>query len=161
MDEETRSYLEALRGEMSAMRGEMSAMRDGLRGEMRAMRDGLRDETGALREDLRREIADSAAETRRHAGVITEALRHDVQIIAEGVLTANQSIERLRGDVRRELEEHFDTVRSALQDSRRHTDVTTEALRHDIRGVAEGVLATNQALDRFRAEVGRERNERD
>ena len=161
MDEETRSYFEALRGEIGALRGEMSTMRDALRGEMGTMHDALRGEIGGLREELRREIVDSAAETRRHAGIITEALRHDVQIVAEGVLTANQSIERLRPDVRRELDEHFGTVRLAFEDARRHTDVTTEALRQDIQSVAEGVFATNHALDQFRAEVHRERGGRD
>jgi hypothetical protein len=164
MDEETRSYFEALRGEMSAMRdalrGEIGGLREELRGEIGGLREELRGEIGGLREELRREIVDSAAETRRHAGVITEALRHDLQIVAEGVLTANQSIERLRPDVRRELDEHFGTVRLAFEDARRHTDVTTEALRQDIQSVAEGVFATNHALDQLRAEVHRGRDER-
>ena len=41
--------------------------------------------------------------TRRHFDVTAEALRHDVQTVAEGVVLNAEAIERLRTEVQREL----------------------------------------------------------
>jgi hypothetical protein len=43
---------------------------------------------------------------------------------------------------------------------RRHFDVTAEALRADIRAVAEGVALNAEATERLRAEVSREMDQR-
>jgi chromosome segregation ATPase len=44
----------------------------------------------------------------------------------------------------------------ALETTIRYTDIKVEALRSDIRLVAEGVAAVNEKLDAFRVEVARE-----
>lgn len=47
------------------------------------------------------------------------------------------------------MEKRFD----AVEESIRHTDIKVEALRGDIRLVAEGVAAVNEKLDRFKLQV--------
>ncbi len=42
------------------------------------------------------------------------------------------------------------------EQTRRHFDVVAEGLRSEIRQVAEGVAMNTDALERFRAETGRE-----
>jgi hypothetical protein len=108
MDDETRTYFESIRREIGGLRDEV-------RGEIGA----LRDEMGGLHDEMRRELATTSAEDRRHFGVIAEALRQDIQTVAEGVLVANQAIDRLRVDLRRELDDHFETVRLSFEDVRR------------------------------------------
>jgi len=115
MDDETRTYFESISREIFALRDEMGSLRGEVRGEIRGLRDGM----DGLRDQLHREIAMTSAEDRRHFGVIAEALRQDIQTVAEGVVVANQAIERFRVDIRRELDDHFETVRLSFEDVRR------------------------------------------
>ncbi len=104
MDAETRAYLDraigAMRQDFAGLRGEVT----GLRGELT---------------DLRTEVRESAVETRRHFDVTAEALRHDVQIVAEGVVTANVAIERLGTELRAEMNSRFAVVDAAFVQVRR------------------------------------------
>ena len=97
---DTRRHLDAalgvVRGEMSGLRGEMSGLRDELRGEMSALGD-----------QLRGEIVD----VKRHSEVIAEDLRDRIQLVAEGVVTANERIDGLRG----EMQEGFADVRAMIR----------------------------------------------
>ncbi|MBI4254899.1 MAG: hypothetical protein HY616_07465 [Candidatus Rokubacteria bacterium] len=79
---------------------------------------GLREEVG----NLRGEVRTTAAETRRHFDVTAEALRHEIQTVAEGVLGNSAAIAELRVDVRRDLDQHFDVVDRAFAEVRR--DIT-------------------------------------
>ncbi|MBI4638616.1 MAG: hypothetical protein HY727_19940 [Candidatus Rokubacteria bacterium] len=51
-------------------------------------------------------------------------------------------------------------VAEEARESRQHFDVTGEALRQDIRTLAEVVFAQTEAIDRFRTDIGREIDER-
>jgi chromosome segregation ATPase len=60
------------------------------------------------------------------------------------------------------MEGRFDAMESrmeerfkAVEESIRHTDIKVEALRGDIRLVAEGVAAVNEKLETFRVELGK------
>lgn len=44
-------------------------------------------------------------------------------------------------------------LEQATAETRRHFDVVAESLRDDIGGVAEGVVATNEAISRLRHEM--------
>jgi chromosome segregation ATPase len=58
-----------------------------------------------------------------------------------------------------EMDERFsemDVRMNGLEEAIRHTDVKVEALRGDIRLVADGVAAVDQKLDAFRGEVAKE-----
>lgn len=97
MDAETRAYLDealtAVRRDFVDLRGEVAG--------------------------LRTEVRETAVETRRHFDVTAEALRHDVQIVAEGVVTANVAIERLGTELRAEMKSRFAVVDAAFIQVRR------------------------------------------
>lgn len=57
---------------------------------------GVREEMAVLGTDLRSEITD----TKRHMGVLTEGLRHELQLVAEAVQLQSERL----SDVRREVE---------------------------------------------------------
>ena len=44
--------------------------------------------------------------------VVAEGLRGDIRLVAEGVVASTESIERLRSDVTREMNEHFRVVQA-------------------------------------------------
>jgi len=50
--------------------------------------------------------------------------------------------------------------RASALETRRHFDVVAEDLRHDIRGVAEGVSATFERVDRLGSELRTEMDQR-
>ncbi len=54
----------------------------------------------------------------RRAGVLTEGLRHEVQIVAEGVKGANERLDAFRSEVARE----FKDVRSLIDVSYKDLD---------------------------------------
>lgn len=64
-----------------------------------------------------------------------------------------QEIGELRQEVR------ASTLEMALE-TRRHFDVVAEALRHDIRAVAEGVAATFERVDRLGSDLRTEMDQR-
>jgi hypothetical protein len=97
MDDETRSYLAGL-GRAITVLGE------DLRREIAAVRDGM---------------TEHEARTRRHLDVTAEALRADSRAVAEGVAASAEAIERLRTDLRDEMDQRFGVVHLAFADLRR------------------------------------------
>ncbi len=71
------------------------------------VRQELRQEIQAgaagIREELRQEIQASAVETRRHFDVVAEGLRSEIRLLAEGIGTLDQKVERFREEVREEF----------------------------------------------------------
>ncbi len=75
--------------------------------ELRQGQGGLRQETQELRqgqERLRLEVADLGREVRKN-GVMVEKLDGDIRLVAEGVVTNRQVMERMIEETRREREE--------------------------------------------------------
>lgn len=60
-------------------------------------------------------------------------------------------------DLRREV---LEKVLESAAETRRHFDVVAEDLRHDIRGIGEGVIALSERMDRLDVGVRAEMNER-
>jgi hypothetical protein len=125
VDAETRAYLDraigAMRQDFAGLRGEFTGLRGeltGLQGEVGRLLGGFTGMRGELT-DLRTEVRESAVETRRHFDVTAEALRHDVQIVAEGVVTANVAIERLGTELRAEMTSRFAVIDAAFIQVRR------------------------------------------
>ncbi|MFY9822708.1 MAG: hypothetical protein WAM82_15080 [Thermoanaerobaculia bacterium] len=58
--------------------------------------------------------------------------------------------------LREETNQRFERLEERTTEGFRHTGMEIEALRGDIRQVAEGVLANNERLDSFRQEVAAE-----
>jgi regulator of replication initiation timing len=64
------------------------------------------------------------------------------------------------GTLRADFDELRREVRESAAETRRHFDVVAEDLRHDIRGIAEGVIALSERVDRLGVSVRAEMNER-
>ena len=62
--------------------------------------------------------------------------------------------------LRQEFVDLRQEVRDTAAETGRHFDVVAESLRQDIRGVAEGVTATTERMDRVEASVKTEMEER-
>lgn len=77
MDPETSSAIEALSQDLGHLRGEISELRDEtvkIRGDMREMREELM----------------------RHAMVLTDSVRDDIRLVAEGLATVSAKLDALR-----------------------------------------------------------------
>jgi len=54
--------------------------------------------------DLRAEIAANAVETRRHFDVVADRLMDKIQLVREGVIGADEKLDRFRGEVVEEFQ---------------------------------------------------------
>src|SRR5687767_3570391 len=118
MDPETHEYLEQLRGEFAAMRGEFAAMREEMGSRFRAI-DSRFDGVDSRFDSVDRRIEAEHETTRRYFDVVAEDLRHDLQAVAEGVLSNTRAIDELRFDVYRDMNARFGTVDLAFVDVQR------------------------------------------
>jgi hypothetical protein len=129
VDADTRAYLDAFRLEIRRDLAEAIALaRQETRADLAEAMTSMREENRthfASRADLaeamatlRTEIRSEAAETRRHFDVVAEGLRGDIRLVAEGVVANTESIERLRSDVTREMDERFRVVNLAIGELR-------------------------------------------
>jgi HAMP domain-containing protein len=110
------------------------------------------------------------AETRAYLDQVLGALREEFGSLREEFGSLRGEFGSLRGEfgtLRGEfgtLRGEFGTLRQEVRDSaaetRRHFDVVAEYLRHDIRGVAEGVIGLSERVDRLGSGLRAEMNER-
>lgn len=103
MDEETRAYFGEMRRELAGFRGELADLHRDLQA-------------------LDRQVDTQAQETRRQFGVVAEALRAEIQTVAEGVVANTGAIERLRSEIHQEMDERFTIVHAAFAQVRRDID---------------------------------------
>jgi phage host-nuclease inhibitor protein Gam len=96
---------------------------------------------GALREDFSREFG---------------TLRGEFGTLRGEFGTLRGEVGTLRGEVGALRQE----VRDTAAETRRHFDVVAEYLRHDIRGIAEGVIVLSERVDRLGTGLRTEMNER-
>lgn len=82
--------------------------------------------TDGLRQDI--------AESRRHMGVLTEELRHDVQLLAEGV---KMHIESRHAEEREYLDRQFTETRTLLQLSYGQLQERVERLEERVRPIEQ------------------------
>ena len=137
MDAETRAYLDQALG---AFRDDLSREFVTLRGEFGTLRGEfgtLRGEFGTLREEF-------------------GTVRGEFGTLRGEVGTLRGEVGTLRGE--------FGTLRQEIRDTaaetRRHFDVVAEHLRHDIRGIAEGVIGLSERVDRLGTGLRTEMDER-
>ena len=64
------------------------------------VQDALDARFDRLRQELCQDIHASAAETRRHFEVLAESLRSEIQLVAEGLSSLDEKVERFRDEVR-------------------------------------------------------------
>ncbi len=85
---------------------------------------------GAATESLRAEIADS----KRHTGVLSEALRHELQLVAEGF---QLHLDRRHADDRAHFDEQFRETRALIQLSYGQIQDRVERLEQRVRTIEE------------------------
>ena len=111
VDDETRAYFEEFRRELGGVRQELGGVHQDL--------GDVRQELGGVRETLNRRIDAQAEETRRHFDVTAEALRHQIQTLAEGVVTNAEAIATLRAEIHEDLDARFRVMEAAFVAVRR------------------------------------------
>jgi predicted nuclease with TOPRIM domain len=137
VDAETRAYLDQTLG---VFRNEFSRGFANLHQEFGALHQefgSLRQEFGALHQEF-------------------GALRQEFGSLRQEFGTVREEFGTLRAD----FDELRREVRESAAETRRHFDVVAEDLRHDIRGIAEGVIALSERVDRLGVSVRAEMNER-
>jgi len=121
------------------------------------------------------------AETRAYLDQVLGAFRDDVSrgfgTLREEFGTLREEFGTLRGEfgtlrgefgtlrgefgtLREEFEALRQEVRDTASETRRHFDVVAEYLRHDIRGIAEGVIGLSERVDRLGTGLRTEMDER-
>jgi hypothetical protein len=103
------------------------------------------------------------AETRAYLDQTVGALREDFGSLRDDFGSLREEFGSLRGDFA-SLHGDFASLRQEVRDTaaetRRHFDVVTEHLRHDIRGIAEGVIGLSERVDRLGTGLRAEMDER-
>ena len=110
--EEIKRYLDVtvanLRGELKA---DIREVREDLRVEIHEVREDLRVEIHEVREDLRLEIH----EFKRHTDVVTESLRSEIRLVAEGVAGLDEKFTQEFVNVRAEMREQSDDLKALVR----------------------------------------------
>jgi methyl-accepting chemotaxis protein len=96
------------------------------------------------------------AETRAYLDQVLLALREDFGSLRDEFGSVREEFGSLREDFRSLRQE----VRDTAAETRRHFDVVAEHLRHDIRGIAEGVIGLSERVDRLGTGLRAEMDER-
>ena len=121
-DEELRQLFEAIRQENAAAHEET--------------RRALRQENAAAHEEtrraLRQENAAAHEETRRLSNVTAEALRREIQIVAEGVTRVDEKIDRTAEDIRSEMRHGFTETQAMIKFSYAELDRRVTSLEERV-----------------------------
>ena len=172
MDAETRAYLDLTLGafrdefsrgfanlhqEFGALREEFSTLRREF-GTVQGKIDTLQHEFGTVQEAVGAlqpglgTVQETVGALQRALGMVQET----VGALQQGFETVREELATLRADV----DELRREVRESAVETRRHFDVVAEDLRHDIRGIAEGVIALSERVDRSDVGIRAEMSER-
>ena len=92
---------------------------------------------GAATDALRTEIID----VKRHSGVLTEGLRHEIQLVAEGF---QMHLDRHHADDRVYLDEQFRETRALIQLSYGQIQERVERLELRVRTIEQHIGLTTQ-----------------
>ena len=93
VDLETSNAIGSLRQEVGQR---MTAVEDALRGDIRKLREEMRGELGQLREEMRGEMREMREELMHHAMVLTDSVRDDIRIVADGLAMVGAKLDALR-----------------------------------------------------------------
>ena len=81
-----------IKDEFGAVRADLRAVR----ADLREVDTRLSMEIRRVESTLRQEIREDGAATRRHFDIVSESLRDDIRIIAEGLIALDAKVERMR-----------------------------------------------------------------
>lgn len=90
--------------------------------------------TEALRADFTSTLRTEIADTKRHTGVLTEGLRHELQLVAEGF---QMHLDRRHADDRAYMDEQFNETRSLIQLSYGQIQERVERLEQRVRTIEQ------------------------
>ena len=62
--------------------------------------------TLATKADINGYVKEEGEQTRRHIGIVFESLRADLRVIAEGQTATQKSLDAMRADIMRVLDQH-------------------------------------------------------
>ena len=100
MDLEASNAIDFLRQDLGQR---ITAVEDALRGEARGLREEMHGELRVLREEmhgelrvLRNEMREMRGELMRHAMVLTDRVRDDIRIVADGLAMVSAKLDALR-----------------------------------------------------------------
>ena len=131
MDSETRDAFERLATD--------------LRAEIRSVDTGLRTFIGELATDLRAEIRSGDAETRAYVDASVATSAAETRVYVDASVTASAA--ETRAYVEASAAETRAYVAASEAETRRHFDVVAEALRGDIRSLAELMAISNERME--------------
>ena len=89
MDLEASNAIDFLRQDLGQR---ITAVEDALRGEARGLREEMHGELRVLREEMR----EMRGELMRHAMVLTDRVRDDIRIVADGLAMVSAKLDALR-----------------------------------------------------------------
>jgi len=139
-----------LRKDFGTLRGDFGTLRKEF-GTLKQEFGAVQETVGALQQGLETVRGDVGA-LKQEFGTVQEkvgSLQHGFGTVCEELVSLRSSFDELR----REVHE------SAIE-TRRHFDVVAEDLRHDIRGIAEGVIALSERVDHLDVGIHAEMSER-
>jgi hypothetical protein len=117
--ERTRGGFAELRAEFAAgherSRAESAAVREEMQAGFAAERERAQAESAALRAEIRADVRDGFAEMRRHFDVVVEGFRATNQLLAEGLITLNERIDRLETRFETRMAEGFAELRDLIR----------------------------------------------
>jgi uncharacterized protein (DUF3084 family) len=126
-----RQEIDTIRQDSAAMRQEIGTVRQDS-AEMRQEIAAIRQENAAAHTETRRlfnETADRiATDTRHEFEIATEAMRHEIRLIAESVTGVDERLTREAGDIREEMRRGFSETQALIKFSHDELDSRIRAL---------------------------------
>ena len=101
MDTETAEAVETIgheiRGVEATLGAEIRRVESSIRAEIQHVEVSLRVEMHEIRDEFREEFREGLTGTRRHAAVLTESLRDDIRIVADGLAAISAKLDARPG----------------------------------------------------------------
>ena len=130
LDQKVDGLSTSLRAEMTGMRGELRQDMAGMETRLGERIDGL--ELAQLGTESR--VSERIDETKRHSGVLVEGLRHELQLLAEGL---QMHIEERHQEERNYTDRQFQETRGLIQISYRQVNDRMEGLEQRVRSLEQ------------------------
>ncbi len=106
-DPELKAYLDGMRQDltqqMEGVRQDLSQQIVETRQHGEQLNQETRQHVEQLNQDTRRDLMAHAEQLNRETGVLIEDVRHQVQLVAEGVMTVNEKLDRFHDEVEAQI----------------------------------------------------------
>jgi hypothetical protein len=102
-------------------------------------------ENRRMEPDILQQLLDQFVETRRHFDVATESFRADQRLLAEGIAAVDEKLSRQIRELRSEVKEGFDEMRSMIRFSYADLDRRMRELEESVSELRTRVLKLEAA----------------